>query len=105
MPGIAHLYKTLSQYERKRPHVEKSCLWKRVVDVLVHLIALVLGLVAAHLMLALALIQFEVYEAAQRKPSVCNDVKSSSAHLFFAQVNAHYDIIHNLASSNDMVNL
>ena len=93
MPGIAHLYKTLSQYERKRPHVEKSCLWKRVVDVLVHLIALVLGLVAAHLMLALALIQFEDYEAAQRKPSVCNyDVKSSSAHLLFAQVNAHYDI-------------
>lgn len=59
MPGIAHLYKTLSQYERKRPHVEKSYLLKRVVDDLVHLITLVLGLVAAHLMLALALIQFE----------------------------------------------
>ena len=64
--------KPFSQYQRKRPYIEKSYLLKQVVDVLVHLVALILGLVAAYLMLALALIQFEDYGATQRKPSVCN---------------------------------
>lgn len=64
--------KPFSQYQRKRPYIEKSYLLKQVVNVLVHLVALILALVAAYLMLALALIQFEDYGATQRKPSVCN---------------------------------
>jgi hypothetical protein len=91
--GIAHLYITLSQYECKGPHVERSYSLKQAVEVLEHLITLVSSLVAAHLMLAIALIQFEDYEGAHRslQSVISLDIGSSSAHLLFAQVNPFYN--------------